>query len=683
MKKYIQRLKTILNSNIFIIVLTFFTIFNLIYKLNHVKSKYDINTESITGIVTNIKIDDKKTTITLKAKENIIVYYYKNIDINLGDKIEVIGALNPLSNNTNFNLFNYRNYMLSKNTYYSISADNIYLVSKCKNILYKIKKYLINRINKMKGYNYLNTFILGDSSEINTETYQTNGVSHLFSVSGMHIALLSSLILFILNKLKKSNINYIFVIIFLIFYAFLTNFTPSVIRASLLFIFLFINKVLNLKLPTLKVLIIILCLNLIINPYNIYNTGFKFSYTISIYLVCFNKLINNYKNYFKKTLMISLISFLASIPILINNFFSINIMTILNNIIFVPLVSIIVFPLSLLVLIIKPLDFIYKFIIDLMENISIFMENFKIEIVMCKVNIIIIILYYILITFILIMLYKRKYKYLMLIIALIFIHHNINYIKNNPYVTFIDVKQGDSTLIHLPYNNGDILIDTGGLINYDTSSDIINYLKSEGIKDIDYLILTHGDFDHSGSSINLVNNFKVNKVILNNDEFNDLEKELINTLNNKNIKYYNNIEKINIGKYKFYFLNTKLYNNENDNSNILYTEIDNNKLLFMGDASKEVENNILKKYNIENIDILKVGHHGSNTSTDINFINKISPKISIISVGLNNKYGHPKSEVLDILSDSKVYRTDLNGSIKVKLKDGGFNIKTCIKQGGI
>ena len=381
--------------------------------------------------------------------------------------------------------------------------------------------------------------------------------------------------------------------------------------------------------------------------------------------------------------MISLISFLASIPILINNFFSINIMTILNNIIFVPLVSIIVFPLSLLVLIIKPLDFIYKFIIDLMENISIFMENFKIEIVMCKVNIIIIILYYILITFILIMLYKRKYKYLMLIVALIFIHHNINYIKNNPYVTFIDVKQGDSALIHLPYNKGDILIDTGGLINYDTSSDIINYLKSEGIKDIDYLILTHGDFDHSGSSINLVNNFKVNKVILNNDEFNDLEKELINTLNNKNIKYYNNIEKINIGEYKFYFLNTKLYDNENDNSNILYTEIDNNKLLFMGDASKEVENNILKKYNIENIDILKVGHHGSNTSTDMNFINKISPKISIISVGLNNRYGHPKSEVLDILSDSKVYRTDLNGSIKVKLKDGKFNIKTCIKQGGV
>ena len=243
--------------------------------------------------------------------------------------------------------------MLSKNTYFSMNIDNITLIEKNNNIFYKIKNYLIKRNSNVKGSDYLNTFILGDSSYISDKTlesYRTNGISHLFSVSGMHITLLSTLILFILNKVKKRNINYLFVMLFLLFYMFLTNFTPSVMRATFLFIFLNLNKVLKLNLSTVRIFLIILMINLIINPYNIYNVGFQFSYIISFYLIIFNKIINRYKNYFIKILVTSSISFLASIPILINNYFSINIMTILNNIIFVPLISIIIFPFSLIVI---------------------------------------------------------------------------------------------------------------------------------------------------------------------------------------------------------------------------------------------------------------------------------------------------------------------------------------------
>ncbi len=657
----------------------FLTVISIIYKINNVSSKYNINDKEIIGIVTNIKEDDKKTTLTIKAKENVIVYYYRDIKVDLGDKVKVIGTLKELNGNTNFNLFNYKNYMLSKNTHFSMSADNIILLNENSNIFYKIKSYLIKRISNIEGYNYLKTFILGDSSLIDDEvknSFQTNGISHLFSISGMHVTLLSSLILYMLNKIKRSNVNYIIVIVFLLFYMFLTNFSASVIRATLLFIFIYINKLLNLKLSTFRILLVILCINLIFNPYNIYNSGFKFSYIISLYLISFSKIINRYKNYILKTLATSLISFLASIPILINNFFSINIMTIFNNIIFVPLVSIIIFPMSLIVLIFSKLGFVYKFLIDILENVSLFITNFKIEIVLCHVNIFVIILYYLVISFVLYMIIKKKYRYIIIIIALVFIHHNMNYIKNNAYVTFIDVGQGDSALIHLPFNKGDILIDTGGRYNYDTSKDIINYLKSEGISNIDYLILTHGDFDHIGSSISLINNFKVNKVILNKDDLNTLENDLIKVLNKKKIKYYKGATKINIDKYKFYFLNTEIYDNENDNSNVIYANINNTKLLFMGDSSKKVEDNLIKKYNISNIDVLKVGHHGSNTSSNEQFIDLINPKISIISVGANNIYGHPKQEVLDILDDSKIYRTDLNGSIKVML-GSKYKIKTC------
>ena len=93
----------------------------------------------------------------------------------------------------------------------------------------------------------------------------------------------------------------------------------------------------------------------------------------------------------------------------------------------------------------------------------------------------------------------------------------------------------------------------------------------------------------------------------------------------------------------------------------------------MGDASSKVENDLVEKYNLKNIDILKVGHHGSNTSSGINFIKTINPKYSIISVGKNNKYGHPNKEVLNNLENSKIYRTDEDGSIIFKIKNNKLN----------
>ena len=144
-----------------------------------------------------------------------------------------------------------------------------------------------------------------------------------------------------------------------------------------------------------------------------------------------------------------------------------------------------------------------------------------------------------------------------------------------------------------------------------------------------------------GEAINLVNNFKVEKVIFNCGPYNDLENELIKVLDKKHIKYYSCIKELNIDNNKLYFLQTKEYDNENDNSNVIYTNLNGYKFMFMGDASNTTEKEILSKYNLPNIDVLKVGHHGSKTSSSEEFITKTNPKYSIISVGKNNRYGHP------------------------------------------
>ena len=157
----------------------------------------------------------------------------------------------------------------------------------------------------------------------------------------------------------------------------------------------------------------------------------------------------------------------------------------------------------------------------------------------------------------------------------------VNYFDPSMTVYYLDVGQGDSVIIK--YKNKCVMIDTGGTLSYkkenwqkkkvyNLTDNTLKFLKSIGIYDIDYLILTHGDFDHLGESENIVNNYKVRNVLFNKGEYNSLENKLIYTLNNKNIKYYNDVANINIDAHSLQLLDTQLYDNENDNSIVLKTQ---------------------------------------------------------------------------------------------------------------
>lgn len=682
-----------------IIILSLITCIRVIYSLNNVKSKYNLNITNIEGIIQKIKINGNKLSLEIKSKENIIVNYKIETfeekeqienEYKIGDKVIIKGLIKTPNSNTNFNLFNYRNYLLSKKIYYLFDAEEIKIIHS-NNIIYNIKNSIINKIDKLDN-SYLKAFILGDTSDIDENvntSYQTNGINHLLAISGMHISLLAGTLYKLLKKIIKKEYKIIILIsILLLFYLFLINYPPSAIRTSLLFVLI---KIFKNKISSSLVLILICDILLIFNPYYIYNVGFVFSFIISFSLMLFGKITNNYNNYFIKVLLTSLISFLVSIPILINNYFSINFLSIIFNIFFVPYVSIIVFPFTLITFIFPLLMPILNILIYILENVSLFCSSINIfTMILPKCNIIITVIYYILIVFILYKLQYKKYKYLIILIVLLFIHTNIKYLNNNLEITMLDVGQGDSILLSLPNNKANILIDTGGITTYNTDewkktksyslskNTIIPYLKSVGIKKLDYLIITHGDYDHIGEAINLIDNFNVENVILNDYDLNSLEQNLINVLNIKNIKYYKGYDNLKIGNNELIFLNTEDCNNENDNSNVIYFKSNNFQLLFMGDAGINRENDILEKYNLNNIDILKVGHHGSKNSSGKTFINAINPKYSLISVGRNNKFNHPHDEALINLSDTKIYRTDINGSVLFKINDK-LNIKTCME----
>lgn len=665
----------------------------IIVKFLTFKTKPLSNKNEFIGEILDVKIKNEKITIKLNTDEKILINYYikKNenySNLKIGSIIKVEGKLDYPKKNTNFNLFNYKNYLLSEKIYFVLTANKITYIKDTDNIFFKAKNLLINYINNFKTKDYLYTFILGNTSLLEQDTkesFQNNGISHLFAVSGMHITLISTLLMYLLKKITKNHdISYIITIFILLFYTFITNFSSSILRAFLLFLLIYINKKFKFNLKTIEIIMLILLILLMYNPFYIYSIGFKFTFIISIILILFSKKINNFKNYFSKLLMTSLISFFVSLPIVINNFFEINLISPLLNLIFVPFISIIIFPFSLISLIFPFLDNIFYIIVKFMENISIYINNtLSINIIIGKMNLIMIVIYYLLTLICLNKVLVKKYIYVLPIITLILIYSNINYFNKNLIVTMLDVGQGDSLMIAFPNNKSNILIDTGGIVNFTktnyeiSTSTIIPYLKSIGIKKINYLVLTHGDFDHMGEAINFVNNFKVDKVILNCGSYNDLEKDLIKVLDKKKIEYYSCIKELNIDNNKLYFLNTKEYDNENDNSNVIYTELYGYKFMFMGDAGVGKEKDILNKYNLSNIDVLKVGHHGSKTSSSKSFINETNPKYSIISVGKNNRYGHPNKEVLNNLENSKIYRTDQVGSIMFKIKNNKLKIETC------
>ena len=669
-----KRLRHILQSKhlIKIITIIIFIITLLYTNYYPFKSKYTKDDKEFIGIVTKYEVKEDKITIEIKAKEKLLITYkYQDKEFNnlsYGDKIKVKGTLITPSKNTNQNTFNYQKYLYYKKIYYLVEATSINKIANNNNYLYTIKNTLYQKINKLKSSNYIKTLLFCDntlSKEIK-ESYRINGISHLFSVSGMHINFFVSIIYLYLNKITyNKRIKYLITNIFIITYLILFP-SSSLLRSAVMSILYSINYLLKLKIKKIDILLLTLGVSLLINPFIIYDLGYIYSYTITFFLVLSSSTLKK-KNKINKIIYISLLSFLVSIPITIYNSFEINIISILLNIILVPIISIIILPLTILTYIFPILDSILYLFTNTLETISLFISKINItKIIFPKPSLLIIVLYYI----IFLLSYQNK-KYFYLNIILLIIIYISPYLNSNFEVVMFEVGEADCHLIKYPYNKNTILIDTGKN-EYKIKNEVIPYLKSIGIKKIDYLIITHGDEDHIGGSITLINNFQVKNVILNKGTFTDLEKELIKNLNKKKIPYQININKINISNHTIYLLNNTKYNNENDNSIITYFTYQKYKFLYMGDASINTEDNLLENYNLNNISILKVGHHGSNTSSSKDFISQINPSISLISVGKNNIYHHPNKEVINNLSKSRIYRTDINNMVKLTINSKGI-----------
>lgn len=685
---FTKKLKILLQSNGFLVFLLLFVCLYVFFFTQVVTyhTKIDATTKELEAKLVSFSIDGDKLSMELKQKEKILAtYYIKSKEekeyleehLKMGLHLRLVGKKSEVLSNTIPNTFDYKDYLYHERIYFTFSVLELEILDTTIDFFSNVKNSFIKRLEKLENDAYIRAFVLGDKTLMDADIYQNivkNGVSHLFALSGMHLSLVYLVLSKFFSKCKRKKL---WIYLFLLFYLFLTGCSVSFLRAILFLFLLDCNKKWGLSLSSVKVLFLTACILLFWEPFFIYNVGFWYTFVVTFSLLFCRNLLKN-KGKFKQILLVSIITFLFGLPISLYINYEVNLFSVFNNILFVPFISTFVFPLALLTFFLPFLLPIFQFLTHVLEGLNQMSLHFVIPIVFGKISLWEVVLAYL---FLLIGFGVRKKKYFFFFLLLLFFSYHKNIFDSNYHVYFLDVGQGDATLFVAPRGKEVILIDTGGKVNLEKKEEfqlrnkefsladiIVTFLKSIRVRKISLLLLTHGDLDHLGYAEEIGESIPYQKVLFNHGELNDYEKKLVEkylVVKGYSSKYFH---------YTHYF--TKVYSNENDNSLITRFCVSSTCFLMMGDVSKAVEKDLMNSYSFSST-FLKVGHHGSNTSSSLDFLKFVQPHYAIISSGRNNRYHHPSKETIENLEklDITIFNTQNKGTIEIRLnKKGEYHI---------
>lgn len=588
--------------------------------------------------------------------------------------------------NTNPNLFSYRKYLSSKEIFSETEIKKIYKKVNTNNLGLKLRNDFYNYVHKVfetnmskRAADFCISVVLGENI-IDDNSIRDLGLSHILAVSGLHIDLLFTFILFILRKLRINyKYSYAFAIILALVYGYLIAFPFSIIRVIGVNILGYLAFLYKKPFDKIKATLITAVLILLINPFAILNTGFVLSFVASFsILLIYPEFERKFgKTYFRKIFIFTLAIQLGILTFLVYYFGRINILTILANFLVLPIFNISMY-LIFIVLLFSPLFKAFlkigflslDFLVRSMLNITAVLSKLNLSVIDFKKPNFLLVLYGFLLVLILVNLERKVIKRninLLIVSAMILILSLASDFNKVSY-QMIDIGQGDSFLIK---DRGDnYLIDVGGP-NYKTYNSgekvLVPYLKSLGVKNIKGIFISHEDNDHMGNLDLVCENFKVDNIYSNKLNVERLKKY-------KPVVLYKN-DKIKLSSGYIECIYEGSDGEENANSIGLLINIKGIKILSLGDLPSEYEREIDRK-----ADILKLSHHGSKTSSDREFIEKIDPQIVLISAGRNNKYGHPNEEVLKNVSDRIVYNTQDDGLVEIDFTKN-LRINTYLKGG--
>lgn len=724
--------------------------YDKVYSLDGLDKSYE-------GIILNVKKEtDYKITYNIKIisddifneKKFLLDVKKKDYDklLEYGDMVCLNGIYNKPNEKGNYGGFDYSLYLKTQKIYGIIDATNISLISK-NNISYlqkslnSLKEYTRKVLNKNLGEDEANLCIgllIGDRTELSDdieEDFKTSNLTHLLAVSGSHFVYIVIGLQWLNKFLKRKRLGQLLMIIVIILFMNLTGNTGSVVRSGLMAILTVLSSVFYRKSDIMNSMAISIIIQIILNPYIIFDIGTQLSYGGVIGIVLFNKEIvdfmgkisglimeklslsgtNNTKiklNFFTRiieyiidSISVTISANLVIIPIMMFNFNTISFSFIISNLLAGAILGVIViygFVLVFLSIILGNFLIPFFYILNIMLKILLSIAHFCSKIPFSKVYLITPSIFFIMAYYIclyIIKLKKYKFKFIGSITLLLILFNFIFQItiskSNNLELNFIDVGQGDCTLIRV--SNKAILIDGGGS-SYSDSYDVgemtvVPYLLDRGIYKLDYVIVSHFDSDHCQGLSFVMENLTVENVIVSplGQESNEYT-EFINLAQKQksNIIYVKKGDLIKLGSatIKILFPDEILIpdNEKNNNALVFKLNYKNISILFTGDIEEKAEKKILDLYqsNLKELEctILKVAHHGSKTSSIQTFLDIVKPKIALIGVGEDNNFGHPNEGVIQRLNDigCKIYRTDKNGEITAKInKHGDIDIECELK----
>lgn len=656
--------------------------------------------------IDSIKLN-AKTLVTLEGNFN---------DLNIGDNVEINGKVRKPFKAGNPSQFDYGNYLRNFNTFTTTYADNCKIVhnellpkwefrqklNDVRNSILKIHSKYLKSPNK----EILGGIVFGDDAvtppEDIKETFINSGLLHILAASGMNVAFVFGFWFFIMRFLHiPYRINIIGGVLMVLLYTLMTGLGASVLRATLMLVFIQIGKLIDRDTHTVSLLSFVALILLIYNPAYINEVGFQLSFVVTLGLlttaqVIFDKMQNiKLPDWIKAGVLIPIVAQIWVAPIQMFYFNTFSTYSIFANILTVPFLSIISFGgfVSSILATIKPIanyvcmifDFVLKYAIDAVVIISKTFSQLSNSLVeTTHPNVLQIVVYYAIILLVTLLIkigINKKILTLTIILFFSLLFSTINIPNKNLEIITFDVGNADAFLIKTPQNKY-FIIDTAKLSYKSNSSDakriILKYLKDLGITDIEGLIISHFDLDHSGGAVDLIENLNIKKVYVNSfnresytvrNIFNAMDRNNIKPIlatNNETIYSENNLI------VRTYIADVK--DNDNENSIITLLSYKDFDTLFTGDAGVlafEKLKNILP----QNIEILKIGHHGGRNVVSQEMLNHFKNTISVISTGPNT-FGHPNKMTLELLKNTKIYRTDKHNSIKISTDGEKYEVYT-------
>ncbi len=662
-------------------------------------------------------------------------------DIQFGDVISFSGTVEIPSVARNYMGFDYQNYLKSQKIYGTITAKGQIEVVKhnqlkgIEKLWHDIRHDMKDRLYRLLPQDVRELCIgilIGERQDISEEIvnyFRESNLTHMLAVSGAHISYIVLGLTIILNK-TRYPFRKIFIILFLLFFMGLTNSTPSVQRASLMIILVLVAGLLYRRADIYINLSVSSLIILICNPYVITNIGFQLSYAGTLGIVLFydkmakvikKKLIpkldkeenNSNKNIITVSLFYKIVYYvldaicmtisanLMIIPIMAFQFNTISFTFWISNLLAGPLLGVIIilgfvlyfislFSMTVARIISIPL----KYFLYLLIIIARFCSQIPFSSIMIRTPFVFEMFSYYSILFIFYFFSyfkKRIWKFIVPILILLFLCYGVNEIINygKLQIYFVDVGQGDCTLIRTPTNKI-ILIDGGGsetgTFNVGEKT-LLPYLLDRKITKIDYMLISHFDTDHVGGLLYLLEKIEVRNVIIskqgkiceNYKKFKELALQkkisIIVVKQGDRLQIDRNIY------FDILFPESHLISENilNNNSIVAKLNYGNFSCIFTGDIEEVAERKLVEKY--KNTDVLKatalkVAHHGSKSSSVQEILNLVNPEVALIGVGDKNTFGHPNSGVLERLEKlrAKVYRTDLCGEIMIIVHKNAIKI---------